>query len=62
MIRKPFIDFNLSMNETMRQTFGEPIIDMDLTLEQTFDRFLDSAHEYKELIRRRYEDSLANKK
>ena len=50
---EPFIDFDLSLNETMRQVFGEPIIDTDLTLEQTFDKFFEELPAYRQQMKER---------
>ena len=34
------VDLNMDLNELFRETFGEPIIDMSLSFEETMERFL----------------------
>ena len=44
---KPIIDLNMDLNELFRD-FGEPIIDMSLSFEETMENFL------KDLSRRKW--------
>ncbi len=37
---KSIIDLDMDLNELVRETFGEPIIDTSVSLEETMERFL----------------------
>ena len=38
---KSIFDLNIDLNELFRETFGEPIIDLGLSFEETMERFLE---------------------
>ena len=38
---KSIIDLNMDLNELFRETFGEPILEMSLSFEQTMESFLE---------------------
>jgi len=44
---KSIIDVNMDLNELFRETFGEPIIDTSLSIEETMERFFEDLSRHK---------------
>lgn len=56
MSKKPFYDTNIDLNELFKSTFGEPIIDLDLSLEETFDKLFEDLPAYRQQLKERYKN------
>jgi hypothetical protein len=44
----------MSLNELFKSTFGEPIIDTDLTLEEQFNKLFEDLPKYRQQMSERY--------